>query len=85
MKIAEVNIKSDDDNSLKHLDSYPGLKNRGYFDILRGLEYERLDNDDHVYLDFTGGNLYGVTQVNRHLECLAKVFWGIRTQQIQLQ
>lgn len=48
MKTAVVNIKSDDENSLKHLDAYPDLKNPGYFDILRNLEYERLDNDGHV-------------------------------------
>lgn len=61
---------------LKHLDAYPDLQNPGYFDVLRNLEYERLDNEGHVYLDFTGGNLYAVSQVNRHLEFLNKQVLG---------
>jgi len=55
---------------LQYLDRYPALKKPGHFDVLRQLEYARLDADQHVYLDFTGGNLYAVSQVNRHLEFL---------------
>jgi len=59
-----------DDQVLHYLDRYPALVIPGYFDVLRQTEYTRLDADDHVYLDFTGGNLYAESQVTRHLEFL---------------
>jgi selenocysteine lyase/cysteine desulfurase len=39
-------------------------------DTLRATELARLDRLGHVYLDYTGGGLYGESQVKRHAEML---------------
>jgi len=43
---------------------------------LRATEFERLDDARHVYVDFTGGGLYGSSQVVRHAELLATGVFG---------
>jgi molybdenum cofactor sulfurtransferase len=44
-------------------------------DDLRAREYGRLDEGDHVYLDYTGGGLYADSQLRAHMELLrANVF-----------
>jgi selenocysteine lyase/cysteine desulfurase len=40
------------------------------FDELRRTEFSRLDADGHVYLDYTGGGLYGESQIRTHSEML---------------
>ena len=40
------------------------------FDQLRSADYGRLDELDHVYLDYTGGGLWGDSQVRDHQELL---------------
>ncbi len=40
------------------------------FDELRRTEFSRLDAGGHVYLDYTGGGLYGESQVRAHSEML---------------
>ena len=40
-------------------------------DDLRAADYARLDRLGHVYLDYTGGGLYGESQLRRHQELLA--------------
>ena len=45
-------------------------------DDLRADDYERLDRLGHVYLDYTGGGLYGRSQVRRHLELLENTVLG---------
>lgn len=47
-----------------------------FFEDLRNKEYSRLDDGRHVYLDYTGGNLYGISQLNTHHELLAKNVFG---------
>ena len=39
-------------------------------DELRATEFARLDRLGHVYLDYTGGGLYGESQVRQHSEFL---------------
>lgn len=41
-----------------------------YFNSLRKNEYDRLDKDNHIYLDYTGGNLYSTSQLNQHQKLL---------------
>jgi len=41
-----------------------------FFNHLRAKEYSRLDKDNHVYLDYTGGNLYAKSQIDQHLKLL---------------
>lgn len=45
-------------------------------DRLRATEYARLDAQQHVYLDYTGGGLYAECQVREHLELLCRHVFG---------
>lgn len=45
-------------------------------DRLRATEYARLDAQQHVYLDYTGGGLYGECQLREHLELLSHSVFG---------
>jgi selenocysteine lyase/cysteine desulfurase len=45
-------------------------------DALRAGEYGRLDRLGHVYLDYTGGGLYGESQIREHLELLGDSVLG---------
>ena len=40
------------------------------FDELRRTEFSRLDAGGHVYLDYTGGGLYGESQIRAHADML---------------
>ncbi|MCP5107431.1 MAG: hypothetical protein GY950_28850, partial [bacterium] len=52
------------------LSLYPGYEETEELDRLRNREFSRLDRQEHVYLDYTGGGLYGECQVHRHSELL---------------
>jgi selenocysteine lyase/cysteine desulfurase len=45
-------------------------------DALRAAEYGRLDAEDHVYLDYTGGGLYAESQLRQHLSLLQRGVYG---------
>jgi molybdenum cofactor sulfurtransferase len=45
-------------------------------DALRSTEYRRLDEQHEVYLDYTGGSLYGESQVREHAEMLRGGVFG---------
>ncbi|MCL4266907.1 MAG: aminotransferase class V-fold PLP-dependent enzyme [Anaerolineae bacterium] len=45
---------------------YPAYANTRVLDELRRREYGRLDNQGHVYLDYTGGSLYAKSQLTAH-------------------
>lgn len=45
-------------------------------DILRASEYGRLDQANHVYLDYTGAALYADSQITRHLDLLRGNVFG---------
>ncbi|MCH2224752.1 MAG: aminotransferase class V-fold PLP-dependent enzyme [Crocinitomicaceae bacterium] len=47
-----------------------------FFNDLRKREYNRLDNDGQVYLDYTGGNLYAESQLRHHFELLREHTFG---------
>ena len=44
----------------------PTLLHDTYFNDLRRKEYSRLCNQQHTYLDYTGGNLYAQSQIDKH-------------------
>ncbi|WP_343765357.1 hypothetical protein [Gangjinia marincola] len=52
------------------------LVHNDYFNTLRAKEYNRLDTHGHVYLDYTGGNLYAASQLKKHQELLSKNVFG---------
>ncbi len=55
---------------------YPSYEETEALDRLREREFSRLDRQDHVYLDYTGGGLYGECQVHRHSELLRQGIMG---------
>lgn len=52
------------------LDSTPAYLETAHLDEIRASEFSRLDRQGHVYLDYTGGGLYGDCQIRRHSELL---------------
>ncbi len=57
------------------LDASSAYRATSRLDDLRASDYARLDRAGHVYLDYTGGGLYGESQVQRHFDLLrAEVF-----------
>ena len=55
---------------------HPGYAATSRLDDLRATDYARLDRLGHVYLDYTGGSLYGESQLRRHQELLAECVLG---------
>ena len=43
---------------------------------MREQDYTRLDNLNHIYLDYTGGGLYAQSQVQKHMEMLLNGVYG---------
>jgi len=58
------------------LAAWPAFAATEALDRLRQSEFSRLDRQGHVYLDFTGGGLYGESQVRRHANLLASHVLG---------
>ncbi len=58
------------------LKTYPDYGETAVLDILREKEYARLDQQGHVYLDYTGGGLYAESQLQAHLEILRSGVFG---------
>ncbi len=56
--------------------AWPAFRETTAFDERRRTEYARLDREGHVYLDYTGGSLYGEGQVRRHFELLRDRVFG---------
>ena len=52
------------------LGRYPEFSRTGAVDELRETEFSRLDRLGHVYVDYTGGGLFGESQVREHMEFL---------------
>ena len=52
------------------------LNHDAFFNDLRKKEYDRLDDLGHVYLDYTGGNLYAESQLLQHQELLRNNVFG---------
>ncbi len=52
------------------LESYPSYARTHALDELRASEYGRLDAQDQVYLDFTGGGLHAASQLQEHVRLL---------------
>jgi selenocysteine lyase/cysteine desulfurase len=53
------------------LDAYPEYSTTSRLDELRATEYSYLDNQDHVYLDYTGSGLAAFGQYRAHEKRLA--------------
>jgi len=58
------------------LADYPTFETTRYLDDLRAAEYARLDAAGHVYLDYTGGGLYAISQLRQHMDLLSRGVFG---------
>jgi molybdenum cofactor sulfurtransferase len=47
-----------------------------FFADLRRREFDRLDRQRHVYLDYTGGNLYAQSLIDKHFAYLREAVYG---------
>lgn len=56
--------------------AYPAFDTTHALDDLRATDYARLDQQGHVYLDYTGGGLYAERQLNEHLNLLRGAVLG---------
>lgn len=54
----------------------PAIKHDEQFNMLREKEYKRLDDLGHIYLDYTGGNLYAKSQLEEHQKMLSNNVFG---------
>lgn len=55
---------------------YPAYDSTRQLDNLRTTDYARLDKDDQVYLDYTGGGLYAESQLHKHMALLTGTVYG---------
>jgi len=67
---AAVGGETATERSARFLEAFPDYSATGSLDDFRRREFSRLDRERHIYLDYTGGGLYGETQVRRHMELL---------------
>ncbi len=56
--------------------NFPSFKRTNSLDNLRKLEYSRLDINNQIYLDYTGGGQYADLQLRKHLEILRQGVFG---------
>lgn len=61
---------------LKKMMSIEGVNTESFFNNLRKKEYARLDEQGHVYLDYTGDNLYPQSLLDMHYSYLQKNIYG---------
>src|SRR4051812_35471166 len=55
---------------------FPEYDSTAKLDELRATEYARLDREDHLYLDYTGGGLYAESQLSAHMALLKDHVFG---------
>ncbi|MEJ2086083.1 MAG: aminotransferase class V-fold PLP-dependent enzyme, partial [Acidobacteriota bacterium] len=60
----------------RFLRDYPEYRKTSDVDTLRRREFSRLDRSRHIYLDYTGGGLYGESQIDRHMDMLRNQVFG---------
>ena len=58
------------------LRAFPEYAETSSLDALRATDYRRLDDQGHVYLDYTGGSLYATSQLRRHQALLEEQVLG---------
>lgn len=58
------------------LDAYPEYAGTVRLDELRAAEYRYLDEDDHLYLDYTGGGLPAEAQIRAHTQRVTRGCFG---------
>ena len=60
----------------KFLQDYPEFAATGRLDELRATDYRRLDEQEQIYLDYTGGGVYAQSQLDKHFQLLRDNVFG---------
>ncbi len=55
---------------------YPAFDSTRHLDDLRASDYARIDRQNQVYLDYTGGGLYAESQLQKHMALLTENVYG---------
>jgi len=58
------------------LSAFPEYEATAPLDALRARDFSRLDDQGHVYLDYTGGGLFSESQIERHTTLLRSTVFG---------
>jgi len=56
--------------------AYPIFDTTGLLDELRSREFARLDEQNHIYVDYTGSGLYADSQIREHVDLLRRGVYG---------
>jgi molybdenum cofactor sulfurtransferase len=75
-EVAAADRLSRDEAYDAFLTAYPEYARTSSLDALRASDFQRLDEQQHVYLDYTGGSLYADSLVRAHTELLAGHVFG---------
>ena len=62
----------------RFIEKYPAYKSTSNLDLLRKTDYQTLDSESHIYLDYTGAGLYANSQLTAHQELLSNNVFGNR-------
>jgi selenocysteine lyase/cysteine desulfurase len=76
MRVAAAGVRSLDAAEADFRAAHPGYAATGVLDRLRASDYARLDAGGYVDLDYTGGGLYGSSQLRQHVEQLEAGVFG---------
>lgn len=57
-------------------EKFPAYQLTSKIDEIRQSEYARLDKLGHIYFDYTGGGLYGESQIQQHMDMLTNNVYG---------
>lgn len=60
----------------RFLEAYPDYRHTTVLDEVRARDFHRLDEQQLVYLDYTGAGLYATSQIRRHSDLLAAGIFG---------
>jgi selenocysteine lyase/cysteine desulfurase len=74
LSVSDTRRRSEDYGDF--LEAWPAYESTRALDEVRRTEFSRLDSHGHVYLDYTGGGLYGDSQIRRHAELLRDAVLG---------
>ena len=58
------------------VETYPTYAQTTILDDIRAKDYTRLEEQNHIYLDYTGGSLYATSQLHQHMELLKQGVYG---------
>lgn len=58
------------------LKKYPDYERTRSIDEIRATDYKRLDDQNHIYLDYTGAGIYATSQVEAHTKLLQGHIFG---------